>query len=1106
MRRLLQSSVVACLLSLLGVSATTAQDYSGAAGRKVVCDYTIGTATSEAGGVTKQEHYFYGQDNRPVRGAQMAKGTGSDFTLSYYYTYASTEEAGQTTTSRTGKQWGLYNAGDYGFKDVTSVNESKTYNYQGQLTKHVTTSYTYLYSYDLNGYLTKETWTYTSNGGISMYISYTNDGDGRPVERLETDKNSTFKQRMTFEYNADGTLAQRNTYKRTNATKASTEYLYTEEIYTYADGMLTEILKRQGSATTTPVDKGKTVYAIYENNPNKIKVDTYNWSTSSEKWARAGVGHVYEYADFTETSGAAYAVNDVEAVQTSTGTNVDVTFTPTANDHLSYAIYRSGHLIATVSKASSYQSETGKCKFTETNVKVGEWEYFVVPFEGTTIENVTANNPHYISNVASLQILSEGLIAVQNLNWTAATEGDTHIVTVNWDANPDLANTSFLKHDLYFTRKLITGTMQSTLMATTSDATATSLSFNYLDTYDEMELYVITNYAEGNVESAHIKVKKIDLEPAPEPEPEPEPTPDPDPTEPEPDPDPEAPVVRVLAKKTWYGDSMGSVPNTQDMREMIYFYNYDGKLARTIQNTRVYKDGGGIGDYQLTRYVKAVMDENGNKVADYSYQYGLYDYGEIGHKLTSEEHYEYNENNQLIRETEGNTTYEYAYDSAGRLVEKKSISATYGLMQTITYTEFNENGDPTTYVSTGLWSYNYNGEITYDAKGNKIYESCYTVSTDEVTATPSIKFTQQDEWTYDENNQLTCYTRYLFDGQGNKEPQMRTTYTPVDDNPDRIQVVDQTYGNGKWYTQAGATCIWEYADYTNMLDPVKMTAEATSDANVPGKVDLTFTVPQYTKSKYSSLKIYRDGIEIGNVSFTASLTDPDNGICTFSDTGVKNGTHDYILLPMVGTREGDNITWKSYYICEPVSVTTETYLPPVTDLYLASASTIQTTGGKQQVISIGWTNPTDRPDGFRSNDLLFLNTQGAESSTTNANATELEAEVLLDNGNNKQVTLFVLTRYTLGNAISETITVTYQNFISPVGIDNAEADGAAFNFANKTITVDGEADIKVFSTTGRMVGAETNVSSMSLENLDNGVYLIVVNKDNALKAYKVLLK
>ena len=178
MRRLLQSSVVACLLSLLVVSATMAQDYSGAAGRKVVCDYTIGTATSEAGGVTKQEHYFYGQDNRPVRGAQTAKGTSSDFTLSYYYAYASTEEAGQTTTSRTGKQWGLYNAGDYGFKDVTSVNESKTYNYQGQLTKHVTTSYTYLYSYDLNGYLTKETWTYTSNAGISKYISYTNDGDG----------------------------------------------------------------------------------------------------------------------------------------------------------------------------------------------------------------------------------------------------------------------------------------------------------------------------------------------------------------------------------------------------------------------------------------------------------------------------------------------------------------------------------------------------------------------------------------------------------------------------------------------------------------------------------------------------------------------------------------------------------------------------------------------------------------------------------------------------------------------------------------------------------------------------------------------------------------
>ena len=40
--------------------------------------------------------------------------------------------------------------------------------------------------------------------------------------------------------------------------------------------------------------------------------------------------------------------------------------------------------------------------------------------------------------------------------------------------------------------------------------------------------------------------------------------------DPEPEPEPVA-KVRVLAKKTWYGDSMGTVPTTQDMREVIYY-------------------------------------------------------------------------------------------------------------------------------------------------------------------------------------------------------------------------------------------------------------------------------------------------------------------------------------------------------------------------------------------------------------------------------------------------------------------------------------------------------------------------------------------------------
>ena len=74
------------------------------------------------------------------------------------------------------------------------------------------------------------------------------------------------------------------------------------------------------------------------------------------------------------------------------------------------------------------------------------------------------------------------------------------------------------------------------------------------------------------------------------------------------------------------------------------------------------------------------------------------------------------------------------------------------------------------------------------------------------------------------------------------------------------------------------------------------------------------------------------------------------------------------------------------------------------------------------------------------------------------------------------------------------------------GVGSVAADGASFNFANNTITVDGIANIKVFNAAGQQVAAEANVSSLSLNGLNRGVYLIVVAKDNALKAYKVAVK
>ena len=146
-------------------------------------------------------------------------------------------------------------------------------------------------------------------------------------------------------------------------------------------------------------------------------------------------------------------------------------------------------------------------------------------------------------------------------------------------------------------------------------------------------------------------------------------------------------------------------------------------------------------------------------------------------------------------------------------------------------------------------------------------------------------YTYLEEWTYDENGYLASNVRSYFDGEGNQVPNVRTTYTPVDGNPDRVKVVDETYSDGKWYGQSGSTAIWEYADYTDMLEPVMMQAMAEYDTFTPGNVNISFTVPQYALLMPSALKIYRDGQVVAETSFSECLADEVELICSFTDTG-----------------------------------------------------------------------------------------------------------------------------------------------------------------------------------------------------------------------------
>ena len=1364
MNRFLHLSVCTLLALWLGVCPSWAQDYSGLPGRKLVCTYTLGDAMGEASGITKQEHFFAGADNRPLRGCLQGKGTGADFTLTKYYSFSQAAEDGNTVVSNFMSQWGKYDFGDDGLK-APAQQEAVTMAQDGKVLRKVTQSYAYDYEYDAQGSLVKETWTLASSGALSKTIEYVNGQDGLPTSAIEYNSKGTFSCKYVYDYDGNGNLTMKETYKRTAATDENTEYLNAIEEYKYDEtGRQTEYIKYgSGKSNADPKLTSRKTYEPYNGNADKILETSYSSPTVDAEgnvtsWKKAATAYIYEYAGFTEGGRAQWAIDDLKAETAADKNDVNLTFSAPqgAGAGTRFAILRSGIPVAVVNY-SDVKGEDGKCHYTETGVRLGKWEYFVVPFEGESLLDMTANTQRYMSNIATINVQTQTLRAVQNLRFEVkkeeyVQEGVTYtpyVITLKWDAQPGLAESSFTGHTPYYVKVLTNGTTSNGMLTNgnITDPATTSVSFDYMNTYDELNIFMVSHFTEGNAISDTITIRKADLERLSTPpfmayglytnwdgaltasfdlnqlnaeaktpitlgtqkmvaisngvrcatvagqkyvmfyddinfntafatvnfntghvvdvnnyafkygkpgsmmqsltydaqsatlyglekayseatdgyetviytvevktgaltevaryaeeyaavvsdgkgalyvikttmndkfQPVPSlwklaadysveetaaventelgvmysdanscvasadgtkiyyitgtqvsvfdlkaktfttvgetdklvyglanalGTEDGEPTE-----APKGEDSRKVVSKTWFGDSMGSIANTQDMTRELYFYNYDGKLARVAKYGRGYQGNGVAGDYELTHYTKNQFDDNANMLQSTKFQRGLYDFGDFAMKQVSETTYEYDAQGRLVKENTPSEIYGYEYDEAGNIV-KKTVTNVYSgqLVQTIEYVDFVAPNKPTAAISEGAYdSYNYVANINYDDNLNKVLEVHNKMVEDPDFGMMMPMPFEVEEWTY-EADALAAYTRYYYDAEGQAVPTMRTTYTPVEGNPDKVQSVDETYFDGQWYQQAGSTCVIEYADFAeDMLDMTRMEMMAMADEETAGQVNVIFSLPQVAYSGLTQMAIYRDGEKVAQED-AVNLYDFETGLCSYTDKGVRNGTHEYFVQPLVGTADemGENVQWNGYFITYPIEVATETALPAVTDLHLAKARTVTTTQGftqvKTQYATVGWTNPADRPEDFLSNDLLFEGMQMAEASVTDAEATEIEAEVSLDNLT-PQVTVFVLSRYTLGNVKSEPLTITLADFNNvATGVEDASGQ-PAFRFARNVFSVEGCADLSVFTAAGQLVANARNAQSVSLQNLPAGTYVVFVKKGAEVKAVKV---
>lgn len=595
---------------------------------------------------------------------------------------------------------------------------------------------------------------------------------------------------------------------------------------------------------------------------------------------------------------------------------------------------------------------------------------------------------------------------------------------------------------------------------------------------------------------------------------------------------------RFLVMRRIYGSFMGDVPDDVDSKR-TYYYNVDGKEVGYANYGRLYTDLGTSDNFNIVDIAKPVFDENGNIVARNTYQWGQYDFLDYTFKKTPNcETYEYNEAGQLVSDTTSLYYHEYIYNENGTLSILNTFNKyTKKLSQSIKYT-YDEKGNVISYVSDGNYdNQKYNAEIDYDENGNKIEEYQYQVVDDpNMPGSTMNKSKQLESWKYVDNC-LAEYQRFRYDDKGNAVPDFKTVYEPVvEGDYNDVYARDSSYfDNGKISKWMGESTYsrYTYADFTDMEKDTYMELTAEVDAKAYNTVNLKFTMPQLGGIQKCKFVIYRDCTPIDTLSLDDFVinADPETGLCTYQDKLLKNGTYDYFIQPLFtaysddmmaadidepGIDDGGVVTpeenpeaeWIGYYSTTPVQVTVYTELPAVTDLALTGGE-IKTSGSianlqKTYYAGLSWKNPENITDyGFKKNSIYLGMEKQSLAEITKADSTNVNVELAFE----EDTEAYVVTSYALGYAVSDTIAIKIKAIENAAGVEGVTVDGAVkATFANNTITLSDNAAVSVFATNGQKVYEENNVTSVSLNNLPAAAYIVCVEKNGNVNAYKYRVK
>lgn len=555
---------------------------------------------------------------------------------------------------------------------------------------------------------------------------------------------------------------------------------------------------------------------------------------------------------------------------------------------------------------------------------------------------------------------------------------------------------------------------------------------------------------------------------------------------------------RVLIHKTTYGDNMGETSEDKDMKRCDYYYNTDGQLVRAVDFGRGYGDDD---SYQKTYYTKNDIDGDGRLVKSTRYQFGLYDHGDMSSIVSSQETYAYGEDGLLKTYSDGRSNYDYEYDGDGNKIrETYWRPSTKDTIQVLEYSEFVGKDKPGLVVASSPKHPDWTGLIyqearSYDADGNLVRAERTRKGED-----GTVEYVQLETWEY-EDGLMVRNIEYSYDDFGKTVPVRMAANRLKDGNPNLVMHSDSTYYKGKWGL-ANTTYTEEYCDFEDggsyMINLSAKASEDTLNTTV-----LTMSVPVVASDNDCYIRIFRDGDVIASKPARELITTDGSGnsYIAYTDSTLANGDYDYFALACI-RQVGEDGT-ESYVGCcisNPVSMSYQVELPKVSDLHLTTARKDKTGDYYGTLV---WTNPESREKyGFVNNELYFDYMQIAETNTTDIDAVSLEAAFI-----NKKTKAYVLTRYKYGKAYSDTIEVAKADLKEIVaGIDEVTSAGAVMSLSGKTLSFDRQANVTVYAADGRLALRASGVTAVDLGRFAAGVYVVGIEQNGSVSAYKIRLR